>query len=41
MNALLAGVLALEGLALRFVTLPFGSSLLCLARKPSSMVDSR
>jgi SAM-dependent methyltransferase len=32
-NALLAGILALEGLALRFVTLPFGSSLLCLATK--------
>ena len=33
LNALLAGVLALEGLAVRFVTLPFGSSLICLATK--------
>jgi hypothetical protein len=33
-NELLAGVLAVESAALRFVSLPFGSSLLCLARKP-------
>jgi hypothetical protein len=33
-NELLAGILALESVALRFVSLPFGSSLLCLARKP-------
>jgi SAM-dependent methyltransferase len=33
-NELFAGLLALESLALRFVSLPFGSSLLCLARRP-------
>jgi len=32
-NELLAGILALESVVLRFVSLPFGSSLLCLARK--------
>lgn len=33
-NAALSGVLALEGLALHYVDMPIGSSLLCLARKP-------
>ncbi len=33
-NAVLAGMLALEGWALRFVNMPIGSSLFCLARKP-------
>lgn len=33
-NALLAGVLRLESLWLRRFDLPFGSSLICLARKP-------
>lgn len=33
-NELLAAMLALESVVLRFVSLPFGSSLLCLARKP-------
>ena len=37
-NELLAAILALESVALRLVSLPFGSSLLCLAGKP---VDSR
>jgi SAM-dependent methyltransferase len=32
-NALLSGVLMLEARALRFMNMPFGSSLLCLARK--------
>ena len=35
MNALLTGVLRLEGIWLRVVDNPFGSSLLCLARKPA------
>ena len=34
-NALLTGVLRLEGLWLRVADNPFGSSLLCLARKPA------
>lgn len=34
LNALLAGVLWLEGLWVRAFDAPFGSSLLCLARKP-------
>ena len=34
-NELLAAMLALESVALRFVSVPFGSSLLCLARKPA------
>ena len=33
-NALLDGALALEAAWLRVVDLPFGSSLLCAARKP-------
>ena len=33
-NALLTSALRLEGLALRVVDLPFGSSLFCVARKP-------
>ncbi len=33
-NELLTAILALESIALRFASLPFGSSLLCLARKP-------
>jgi hypothetical protein len=33
-NALLDGALALEAACLRAVNLPFGSSLLCAARKP-------
>ena len=35
-NALLAGVLRAEAGVIRFANLPFGSSLLCLARKPAS-----
>jgi SAM-dependent methyltransferase len=35
-NALLTGVLWLEGMWLRAFDLPFGSSLLCLARKPAT-----
>lgn len=35
LNALLSVALALEGLWLRVGTSPFGSSLLCLARKPA------
>jgi SAM-dependent methyltransferase len=34
-NALMTGVLLLESLWLRWLDAPFGSSLLCLARKPS------
>ncbi len=34
LNGLLTGVLAAESVVLRFVSLPFGSSLLCLARRP-------
>ena len=34
LNELLAAMLAVESLALRVVSLPFGSSLLCLGRKP-------
>lgn len=34
LNAALTGVLAVEAAALRFVNMPFGSSLLALARKP-------
>ena len=34
-NAMLARVLAAEGHWLRFANLPFGSSVLCLARKPA------
>jgi SAM-dependent methyltransferase len=34
LNELLAATLAVESLALRVVSLPFGSSLLCLAKKP-------
>lgn len=33
-NAMLAALLAIEAQAARFVDLPFGSTLLCLARKP-------
>ena len=33
-NTLLSGLLAAEGFALRYVNMPVGSSLLCLARKP-------
>ncbi len=33
-NEALTGLLALESLVLQFASLPFGSSLLCLARKP-------
>ena len=33
-NALMTGVLRLEGLWLRWFDAPLGSSLLCLARKP-------
>jgi SAM-dependent methyltransferase len=33
-NGLLSAVVGLESLALRAVNMPFGSSLLCLARKP-------
>lgn len=36
LNELLTGVLQLEGLWLRRFDSPFGSSLLCLARKPAS-----
>ena len=35
-NAVLGGALAIEALALKFVDMPAGSSLLCLARKPLS-----
>ena len=34
-NALLTGVLRLEAIWLRAIDNPFGSSLLCLARKPA------
>jgi ubiquinone/menaquinone biosynthesis C-methylase UbiE len=34
LNAALSGILAVEAVALRFVNMPFGSSLLALARKP-------
>lgn len=34
-NALLGGLLALEARLVRHIALPFGSSILCLARKPS------
>jgi ubiquinone/menaquinone biosynthesis C-methylase UbiE len=33
-NGVLAALLAIEALALRWIDMPFGSSLLCLARKP-------
>ena len=33
-NLALSGVLAIEGVALRFVDIPLGSSLLALARRP-------
>ncbi len=39
LNELLAGILAVESVVLHFTSLPFGSSLLCLARKPER-VDS-
>jgi hypothetical protein len=35
-NELFAGLLALESVVLRVVSLPVGSSLLCLARKPAA-----
>jgi hypothetical protein len=35
-NALLTGVLKMEGVWLKAFDLPFGSSLLCLARKPAT-----
>ena len=35
-NALLTGLVSLEALALRAVDMPIGSSLMCLARKPST-----
>jgi len=35
-NNLLSGILAAESAALRLVSMPFGSSLLVLARKPST-----
>ncbi|MBI1876629.1 MAG: class I SAM-dependent methyltransferase [Acidobacteria bacterium] len=34
-NEILSGVLTLESIALRFVDMPVGSSILCLARKPT------
>ena len=34
-NAVLTGVLAAESVALRYMDMPLGSSVLCLARKPS------
>lgn len=34
-NALLSGLLAIESFAVKFADMPAGSSLLCLARKPS------
>ncbi|MEO6212721.1 MAG: class I SAM-dependent methyltransferase [Vicinamibacterales bacterium] len=34
-NSALTGLLALESFALRFVNMPLGTSLLCLARKPA------
>lgn len=40
-NALLDGLLALEAVLLRVVDLPFGSSLLCAARKPQGAPDPR
>lgn len=36
LNALLAGILALESFVVRHVDLPMGSSILCLARKPAA-----
>jgi SAM-dependent methyltransferase len=36
-NAMLAGLLRAEAAALRHVDMPFGSSLLCLARKPRAL----
>ncbi len=36
-NEVLAGLLAVESVALRVVSFPFGSSLLCLARKPEAV----
>lgn len=36
LNAVLAGLLDLESRALRYVDMPIGSSLLCLARKPEA-----
>jgi SAM-dependent methyltransferase len=35
-NAIMTGILLLEGLWLRWFDAPFGSSLLCLARKPQT-----
>lgn len=40
-NAAISAVLGLEARVVRHINLPFGSSLLCLARKPLSTVDSR
>ena len=40
-NAALSALLALESLWLRAVDNPFGSSLLCLARKPGGGEDLR
>jgi SAM-dependent methyltransferase len=36
-NILLSGLLRLEARALRFIDMPIGSSLLCVARKPARM----
>jgi SAM-dependent methyltransferase len=36
-NALLTALVSLEALALRAVNMPIGASLMCLARKPSSL----
>lgn len=38
-NEVLSGMLALESLVLRFVNMPVGSSILCLARRTGSSTD--
>ena len=40
LNALLSGLLGLESRALRYVDMPVGSSLLCLASKPAAQAPS-
>jgi hypothetical protein len=39
-NAIMTAVMQLEGLWLRAFDAPFGSSLLCLARKPAAAGQS-